>query len=64
MSGRRTDINGVLKATVELHAASYQNQRVVWTGSWSSSVTRTTPVRVVGTTGRPRVDLDAFVAGG
>ena len=56
-------INGVLKATVDLYAASYQNQRVVWTGSWSSSASRTITLRVVGTSGRPRVDLDAFVVG-
>lgn len=56
-------INGVLKATVDLYASSYQNQRVVWTGSWSSSAKRTITVRVVGTSGRPRVDLDAFVVG-
>jgi hypothetical protein len=54
-------VNGVLKATIDLYAASYQNQRVVWTGSWSSSATRTITVRVAGTSGRPRVDLDAFV---
>jgi hypothetical protein len=56
-------INGVLKAAVDLYASSYQNQRVVWTGSWSSSATRTITVRVAGTAGRPRVDLDAFVVG-
>jgi hypothetical protein len=54
-------INGVLKATIDLYASSYLNQRVVWTGSWSSSATRTITVRVVGTPGRPRIDLDAFV---
>jgi hypothetical protein len=54
-------VNGALKATVDLYAAAYQNQRVVWTGSWASSATRTVTVRVVGTRGRPRIDLDAFV---
>jgi hypothetical protein len=56
-------VNGVLKATIDLYAASYQNQRVVWTGSWSSSATRTITVRVAGTSGRPRIDVDAFVVG-
>ena len=56
-------VNGVLKATIDLYASTYQNQRVVWTASWSSSATRTVTVRVAGTTGRPRVDLDAFVVG-
>jgi hypothetical protein len=56
-------INGVLKATVDLYAPAYQNQRVVWTGSWSSSASRTITIKVLGTSGRPRVDLDAFVVG-
>jgi hypothetical protein len=56
-------VNGVLKATVDLYASTYQNQRVVWTGSWSSSATRSVSIRVLGTSGRPRVDLDAFVVG-
>ena len=56
-------INGVLKATLDLYASTYQNQRVVWAGAWSSSATRTITVRVVGTSGRARVDLDAFVVG-
>jgi hypothetical protein len=56
-------INGVLKATVDLYAPTYQNQRVAWTGSWSSSASRTITIKVLGTSGRPRVDLDAFVVG-
>jgi hypothetical protein len=56
-------INGVLKATLDLYASTYQNQRVVWTGSWSSSASRTITIKVLGTSGRPRVDLDAFVVG-
>jgi hypothetical protein len=30
-------------------------------GAWASSGTRTIEVRVLGTSGRPRVELDAFV---
>jgi hypothetical protein len=56
-------INGVLKATVDLYASSYQNQRVVWAANYSTSTTRTISIRVLGTSGRPRVDLDAFVVG-
>jgi VCBS repeat-containing protein len=53
-------VNGVKVATVDLYAASYQNQRIVWATSWSTTVSRTITIRVVGTNGRPRVDLDAL----
>lgn len=56
-------VNGVLKATVDLYSPTYQNQRVVWAANWSTSATRTISIRVLGTSGRPRVDLDAFVVG-
>jgi hypothetical protein len=57
-------VDGVLKATVDLYArGSYQNQRVVWAGNWSTAATRTITVRVLGTEFRPRIDLDAFVVG-
>jgi Concanavalin A-like lectin/glucanases superfamily len=56
-------VNGVLKATVDLYASSYQNQRVVWAANWSTSATRTVSIRVLGTSGRPRVEVDAIVVG-
>lgn len=56
-------VNNVLVKTVDLYAASYSNQRVVWAQTWDSAATRTVKIRVVGTAGRPRVDLDAFVVG-
>jgi hypothetical protein len=55
-------VNGVLKATVDLYASTYQNQRVAWSYTWSSSTSRTITIKVLGTSGRPRVDLDAIVA--
>jgi hypothetical protein len=54
-------VNGTKVATVDLKASSYQGQRVVWTRSWSTTASRTVSIRVLGTSGRPRVDLDAFV---
>jgi hypothetical protein len=56
-------VNGALVATVDLDASTYQNQRVVWAGNWSTSATRTISIKVLGTSGRPRVDLDAIVVG-
>jgi hypothetical protein len=55
-------VNGVLKAAVDLYASTYQNQRVVWAGTWSSSASRTITIKVLATPGRPRVDLDAIVS--
>jgi hypothetical protein len=55
-------VNGVKVATIDLYAAGYQNQRVVWAGSWSTAVSRTITIRVLGTSARPRVDLDAVFA--
>ena len=54
-------VNGSKVATVDLYASSYQNYRVVWSGSWSTAAKRTITIRVLGTSGRPRVDLDALV---
>ena len=54
-------VNGTKVATVDLYASAYQNQRIVWTKAWSTSAKRTVTIRVLGTSGRPRVDLDAIV---
>jgi hypothetical protein len=57
-------VNGTKVATVDLHASSYQNQRVVWSGNWVSSASRTITIKVLGTTGHPSVDIDAFITSG
>lgn len=54
-------VNGVKVATVDLYSATSKHQQVVWTGSWTTAASRTITIRVLGTSGRPRVDLDAFV---
>ena len=56
-------INGVLKATVDLYSATTKKQLIVWSGSWSTSATRTITIKVLGTSGRPRVDVDGFIVG-
>jgi hypothetical protein len=56
-------INGVLKATVDLRSTSTLKQRVVWSAGYSTSATRTITVKVIGTSGRPRVDVDGFLVG-
>jgi hypothetical protein len=57
----RVYVNGVYVKSISLYAASAASRRVLFTRSWSSSATRTITIRVSGTTGHPRVDLDAFV---
>jgi len=53
-------VNGVYQTTVDLvtQLTTYRTQ--VWAKTWSTSGTRTIRIVVVGTAGRPRVDLDAF----
>jgi hypothetical protein len=54
-------INGVLKTTVDLYSATTQKQRIVWSTNYATSATRTITIKVLGTSGRPRVDVDGFV---
>jgi hypothetical protein len=56
-------INGVLKATVNLYSATTLRQRIVWSANYASSATRTITIKVLGTAGRPRVDIDGFIVG-
>ena len=53
-------VNGVYTATVDLYRATTQYRAVVWSKSWATSDTRTIKLVVVGTAGRPRVDIDGF----
>jgi hypothetical protein len=57
----RVYVNGTLVATVDLYAASTSAARVVYTKTWSTSATRTVRIHVLGTAGRPRVDLDGVI---
>ncbi|HEV8281175.1 MAG TPA: LamG-like jellyroll fold domain-containing protein [Candidatus Limnocylindrales bacterium] len=56
-------VNGVLKATVDLYSATTKKQLVVWSANYSTSATRTVTIKVLGTTSRPRVDIDGFIVG-
>ncbi|HYO43228.1 MAG TPA: hypothetical protein VES19_08535 [Candidatus Limnocylindrales bacterium] len=52
-------VNGSLKAKVDLYSATTRYRQVVWQTSWAGTAP-TIKVVVAGTSGRPRVDLDAF----
>ncbi len=54
-------VDNVLKARVDLYRASTQSRVVVWQYGWASSGGHTIRVWVAGTSGRPRVDVDALV---
>ncbi|HEY3334872.1 MAG TPA: CSLREA domain-containing protein [Candidatus Limnocylindrales bacterium] len=54
-------VNGVLKATIDLRSVTLTYRVQAWSIRYSTSTSRTIKVVVVGTSGRPRVDVDAFV---
>ena len=54
-------VNGVLKATVDLYSATTLRQRVVWSANYATSANRTVTIKVLGTAGRPRIDIDGFL---
>ena len=47
-------------ATIDTYVATTAYQAQVWAWTWSGSGAHTVKVAVVGTAGRPRVDLDAI----
>ena len=53
-------VDGKLAATIDLRAASSAYRVQAWTRSFSTSGTHTIKVVLLGTSGRPRVDADAF----
>lgn len=54
-------VDGSATAIVlDTYAATTAYQRLAWTKTWSTSASHTIKLVVVGTAGRPRVDLDAF----
>jgi hypothetical protein len=59
----RVYVNGTLVSTVNLNSSGTSTARIVFTKSWSSSATRTVQIRVTGTSGHPRVDVDGFLVG-
>jgi hypothetical protein len=53
-------VDGVFKKTVSLYSATLQSKQVVYSYQWGANGAHTLMVVVVGTTGHPRVDVDAF----
>jgi len=56
----RIYVNGAYQGTVDLAGMVDVYRAQAWSRTWATSGTRTIKVVVVGTAGRPRVDVDAF----
>ncbi len=54
-------VDGNYVTTVNLYSSTYLSRRVVFSRSWWRSGTHSLTIRVVGTSGHPRVDVDAFI---
>ena len=53
-------LDGKYVATVDLKTASAQNQRVVFAYSWTASKSHKMQIVCQATSGRPRIEVDAF----
>jgi GH25 family lysozyme M1 (1,4-beta-N-acetylmuramidase) len=54
-------VDGVYKATVSLYATSYSSKQIVFAYNWAANGAHTIRIVCLGTSGHPRVDVDAFV---
>jgi len=56
----RVYVDGILVTTIDLHATTLAYRRVAFAKAWSTTGAHSLRIVVVGTAGRPRVDVDAF----
>ena len=56
----RIYVDGVLTATIDLYRSSVRSRTILFSKSWTTVAPHTVRVVVLGTAGRPRVDIDAF----
>jgi len=57
----RIYVNGILVKSISLYAAGNANRRILFATSWSRAVSRTITIRISGTAGHPRGDIDALL---
>jgi hypothetical protein len=55
-------VDGKLVQTIDLSAPTLQTRRVAFVKTWATSTKHTIRIVVLGTSGRPRVDVDAVLA--
>ncbi len=61
MGSAKVYVDGVYLRTISLRASTARSRQVVVTDSWATSGSHSIKVVVVGTSGHPRVEVDAFV---
>jgi len=54
-------VDGVLKGTISTYSTTTRYRQNVFQFSWPTAGTHSVKIVVSGTSGHPRVDLDAFV---
>lgn len=54
-------IDGSYRGTVSLYSRYYYPRQIMFATSWAANGTHTIKIVCLGTSGRPRIDLDAFV---
>ncbi len=54
-------VNGAYVTTVDTRSSTVRHRVIVWSRTWGTSATRKVRLVVVGTAGRPRVDIDGMV---
>ena len=57
----RVYVDGVLKKTINLYAATYSAKQVAFAFNWGTTGTHKIRIVAMGTVGHPRIDVDAFV---
>ena len=57
----RIILDGKRVAVIDLRGDDHSQRRLVWVRTWSTAGRHTLRVQSLGTHGRPRVDLDAFL---
>jgi parallel beta-helix repeat protein len=56
----RVYVDGTYRSTVSLYRSSTSSRQVLYRMSWATSGKHTVVIKAVGTSGHPRVDVDAF----
>jgi hypothetical protein len=56
-------VDGIFVKSISLNSATVKNRQVVFAKNWSSVGLHTIKIVVSGTSGHPRVDMDAVIAG-
>lgn len=56
-------VDGAYQGTLSFYAATGVGRQVVWSKTFATDAVRTIELRVLGTAGRPRVDIDGFLVG-